>query len=84
MNFGPWAENLSELERVARCRSLRALAMVFVGPTDPIVHELAMAETDSEALDRARVHLDAMGALSRRRILATYGAMAAPARRWRR
>lgn len=78
--FGPWSPDIDAAERKARVRSLRALALLLIGPTSPIVTELRAAEHDREALGRALVEVDRLGALPRRRLLAAYAALSAPER----
>lgn len=79
--FGPWAPNLQPCERVARCRSLRAVARVLAGRrAEALCDALACAEADATHLDRALVALDRLAPLDRRGILASYGpVMSAPA-----
>lgn len=78
--FGPWVPRLRKAERLARWRSLRALAVVFVGPDHPLVSALRVAETDKDAASTALEELDALSPLSRRRLLATYATVCAPER----
>lgn len=74
--FGPWADHLEPGERVARCRALRALALLILGPGHELVSLLARAEHCDVALMLASGALDALGALRRRRLLAAYCAVA--------
>lgn len=76
--FGPWLPGLGEPERLARWRSLRALAMVYCGATHPLTVALRAAERDPAAAAQALRCLDALPALRRRRVLATYAALARP------
>lgn len=78
--FGPWAASLSPCERIARCRTLRAVARLLAGSrADALCSALACAETDASHLNRALGALDRLAALDRRRILASYGpVMVAP------
>ena len=71
--FGPWASGLSDAERLARLRSLRALVQVFYGPNHCLVQALAQAETDptDAAAQAAWDALMTMPSLRRRRILAS-------------
>ena len=64
-----------EPERAARMRELRALAMVYCGPRHPVTKALQTAACDPAATQNALAMLDALPALSRRRLLATYGAL---------
>jgi len=68
-NFGPWADNLSDAERLARWRGLRAAAFLLVGGSHPIIETLRVAETDANAARRALGELDALPPLPRRRLL---------------
>jgi hypothetical protein len=52
-NFGPWASELPEAERLAHWRALRAAAMLLVGGSHPLVATLCAAEIDAEAAHRA-------------------------------
>jgi hypothetical protein len=59
--FGPWSFGISPMERLARLRALRALAMLICGgPAHPLYVELLAAELDVAALPRA---LDQLGRL---------------------
>jgi hypothetical protein len=71
----------SDTERTARCRELRALSLVYLGPHHPVTIALAAAVTDPAATDRALTVLDALPALRRRRLLASYGALMTRTRR---
>jgi hypothetical protein len=76
--FGPWSVGISPMERLARLRALRALAMCYCGgPHHPLWVELLAAELDVTALPRALGQLDRLPALWRRRLLASYAALAA-------
>jgi hypothetical protein len=66
--FGPWVSGLAEGERVARLREMRALALVFCGPSHPLVSALRRAELDPAAAERALELLDALPALRHRRL----------------
>lgn len=69
--FGPWAPGLSDAEKLARYRSLRALVQVFAGPDHPLVLALARAEADpsDEAAGLAWEALMTLPTIRRRRIL---------------
>jgi hypothetical protein len=71
--FGPWADGLSDAERLARYRSLRALVQIFAGPHHPLVLALARAEADpsDEAARLAWEALMTLPTIRRRRILAS-------------
>jgi hypothetical protein len=68
-------DGVPEAERMARCRELRALPLVYVGLRHPVTIALAAAVTDPAATDRALTVLDALPALRRRRMLAAYQAL---------
>jgi hypothetical protein len=77
--FGPWAADLDRGERVARLRSLRALARVLAGPRAAELCELLhQAETDDSVLPAAADALDALAPLDMRKVLASYAALARP------
>jgi hypothetical protein len=65
----------SEAERQARLRELRALALVYFGGKHPITAALRAAIVDPDATNHALNLLDASPALTRRRLLAAYGAL---------
>lgn len=78
--WGPFRDGLDAGERLARLRSLRALARVHCGPRGAdLVALLARAETDPAALEPALHALDRLAANDRRHILASYAALARPA-----
>jgi hypothetical protein len=71
--FGPWSRNISDSERVARLRSMRALALVFARSRPDFAAALLAAEKgDERALDRALKLLDTLPAIGRRQMLCTY------------
>jgi hypothetical protein len=72
MTFGPWVPNIDSGERLARIRSMRALALVFVRPQRDFLEALARAEIDSAALVTALELLEKLPALPKRKLLATY------------
>ena len=57
-------------ERAARCRELQALSLVYLGLRHPATVALGAA-----AADLALAEFDAIPALRRRRLLASYGAL---------
>jgi hypothetical protein len=73
--FGPWADGLTDAERLARIRGLRALVQIFAGARHPLVIALARAETDvtDEALLLAWELLMSAPSRTRRHILASFG-----------
>lgn len=77
--FGPWADDLDPGERLARTRSLRALAHVLAGPRASELCELLhRAEVDPATLVPAADALDALAPLDLRRVLSTYAGLARP------
>lgn len=79
--FGPWTEGLPPCERIARCRTLRAVARMIAGPrADALSSALACAESDPSHLDRALDALDRLASLDRRKILASYQPVMLPPR----
>lgn len=75
--WGPFAGNLDPAERMARARSLRTLLHVHCGAAGREAGELLrQAERDPAALPDALAAFDRLPALSQRRVLATYGAVA--------
>ena len=73
--FGPWSPHVGPIERTAQFRSLAALAAMSVGSGHQLVAELRAAETDRDAAQRALALLDALPSLTRRRLIATFGAI---------
>ena len=68
--WGPWAAGLP-----ARCRELRALALVYLGKVHPVTVALDEAVAEPAALEIARAELSAIPALRRRLLLAAYVAL---------
>lgn len=78
--YGPWATGLDHAERLARLRSMRAIVRLSTGPRgDHLAELLHRAERDPRALEPALVELDSLDPLDRRRILASFAALARPA-----
>jgi len=72
-NFGPWTPDIDPAERLARTRTLRALVRVYTGPKHPtLLESLRRAEADPAALAEAASLFDALPAIPRRHILASY------------
>jgi hypothetical protein len=71
-NFGPWVRDISPAERLARLRSMRALALVHCRSHRESINTLHMAETLADALPRAFDQLECLPALRRRHLLAAY------------
>lgn len=74
--FGPWRSDIDSAERLARLRSLRAIARLTCGPRGHAFAEsLRRAETDASQLEPALRELDALTALDRRAVLASFAAL---------
>jgi hypothetical protein len=76
MTFGPFAADLDRTERIARLRALRAIALTFARPHREFLNALTRAESDVSALAPALELLEALPALPKRRVLATYADLA--------
>jgi hypothetical protein len=74
-DFGFLLQGVSEGERVARCRELRALALVHVGASHPLTVALGEAVADPDANERALAELGRLPAPRRRKLLAAYMAL---------
>jgi hypothetical protein len=77
-HFGPWSPDLDPTERVAEFRSLASLSALLVGSGNPLVAALRLAEQDTAAAVRALELLEELPALTRRRLLSTFGAVQYP------
>jgi hypothetical protein len=79
--FGPWSPDVVDpTEKVAQLRSLAALSALLVGSGHPLVSTLRAAEDDSDAADQARELLDALPALTKRRLLSTFSTITWPSK----
>jgi hypothetical protein len=78
--FGPFVPGITETERIAELRSLAVLVAVFTGSENPLVPLLRQAEHDDAAAVRALELLDRVPALTRRRLLSTFGRVTWPAK----
>lgn len=71
--FGPFADGLDPAERLARLQAMRAIVHLTTGPRgDALAHELRLAERDPDRLPAAVAALDALAALDRRHVLASF------------
>lgn len=71
--WGPFAADIDEAERRARLRSMRAIVHLCTGPRgERLADELRRAERDAAHLPAALVALDALAALDRRQVLASF------------
>ncbi len=74
--FGPWADNLTEAERTARLRAMRAIVRLVCGPRGLALDAcLERAEASAAALAASIDELDRLTPLDRRRVLASYAAL---------
>jgi len=76
-SWGPWMPGISEAERRARLRGLRALALGVTGnPDHPLGHALRAAEDgEAETLEAAGLELNRLPALPLRRLLSLYATL---------
>jgi hypothetical protein len=63
--FGPWQSGVPEAERAARCRGLRALALVYLGLAHPLTVAFGEAIADPATTERVLAELGAVPALRR-------------------
>ena len=74
--FGPWRDGIDTVERVARLRSLRAIARLTLGPRGvAFADALYRAETDPAQLEPALARLDALAPIDRRHVLASFASL---------
>ena len=77
--FGPWADGLDSAERLARLRSMRAIARLTLGPRGgAFAKTLRLAEADPAQLEPALRQLDALASLDRRSVLCSFAALHRP------
>lgn len=76
-DFGPWIEGLTADERRARWRCLATLALVYAGGAHPLLRACVAAEVDPGAAGTAWAALESLPALTKRRLLTCYAALAA-------
>ncbi len=71
--WGPFADSLDPAERLARLRSLRAIAHLCLGPRgDAFAGALHRSERDPDHMPAALRALDALAPLDRRQVLASF------------
>jgi hypothetical protein len=80
IKYGPWSAD-DETERRCQLRSLVAIAHLQLGPQHPVVHELRAADNDPIAFVRAQELIEALPALTRRGLLATFSSVNRPPKR---
>ncbi|MBB4286818.1 hypothetical protein [Roseospira goensis] len=79
--WGPWALNLPDTERAARCRALAMAVRLHAGPAGAdAVEALRRAEADPETLPDAAAAFDRLPTLYLRRALASFAALHRPRR----
>lgn len=77
--WGPFADGLPEVERVARCRALGALVRVYSGPEgEQVVAALRRLEANANTAPAALAALNRLPALPRRKALASFTAFHRP------
>jgi hypothetical protein len=73
MTFGPWAPDIDRMERIARPRSLRAIAVGFARRNHDLHAALKRAETLAPAdLAEAYAAIEAAPSVARRKLLASF------------
>lgn len=78
--WGPFATDIDKPERRARLRSMRAIVNLCTGTRGTALAEaLAHAERDVGHLPAALAELDALAALDRRQVLASFARLHRPA-----
>jgi hypothetical protein len=73
--YGPWSPTIDPLEQGKQLRSLCAIAHLQLGPNHPLTPALRAAEDSQEALDLAYGLVEALPALTRRRLLSSFAAV---------
>ena len=74
--WGPFSPDITDAERLARLRSLRALALAHCGPHGDVLRvALRAAETEPEALAIALEAINGLPAVPRRHLLASYAVL---------
>lgn len=77
--WGPFASGIDTAELRARLRALRTIVHLRLGERGAALARLLHgAETDVSILDRAVELLNRLPSLDRRRVLASYAALASP------
>lgn len=78
--WGPWASGISDCERLARLRSLRAIVRLLLGPRgDVLARAIHCAEEGAVGLDTLHGALSRLPSLDYRKVLASYAALTRPA-----
>lgn len=72
--YGPWQTGLTNVERVARFRSLAALCAIYIGSASQVVEAMRRAEGGEESAAFLALQLfEQLPSLTKRRILSTWG-----------
>lgn len=78
--WGPFSAGITDCERTARLRSLRAIVRLLLGPRgDVLATAVQCAEEGAVSLDALHRALSRLPSLDRRRVLASYAAVTKPA-----
>jgi hypothetical protein len=72
MTWGLFTAGIDPAERLARLRSLRAMAILMCRPHGSFIDALKHAEVDADALTKAQSAFEQVPALARRHLLASY------------
>lgn len=82
MSWGPFLPGIDEPERRARLRSLRTLLKVLIGPRGVdagfAVLRAEISGGDPEMVQEAEAAFDRLGAIDRRRVLASFASLHTP------
>ncbi len=74
--FGPWRLDITDAERLARLRGLRAIVRLCLGPRGEVLADaLRRAESDPGYLPAALTALDGLAPLDRRTVLASFAGL---------
>lgn len=78
--WGPFSPGITDCERIARLRSLRAIVRLLLGPRgDVLARAVQCAEDGAVSLDALHRALSRLPSLDRRKVLASYAALTKPA-----
>ena len=78
-SWGPWDPTISDAERTARCRCLRSIAHLTLGPRgNALAEHLRLAERDPAHLPLALTALNSLAGLDLRHTVASYAAINRP------
>lgn len=78
-HWGPFDPAITDCERLARLRGLRAIVRLVTGPRgESVTRALRCAEDDVSFLDHAMAALERLAALDKRKIWSSYLGLIAP------